>query len=338
MNLKQLIPVLALLVVPVHARAQQRLPIIDMHLHALAADDNGPPPLGLCVPLLPHLPPLDPKRAWEEVFIEVFKNPPCSDPIWSPMTDEEVMEQTMEVLDRRSIIGVLSGTPARVRLWSKVAPGQFVPSVQFRIGRDEISPDAMRRLFKSGDFAVLGEVSNQYAGIAPNDKRMEPYWALAEELDVPVAIHMGEGPPGAPYLGTPRYRVRLGRPLLLEEVLVRHPSLRVSVMHYGSPFIDEMIALLQSYPQVYVDIGANLWRYPPAHFYGHLKRLIDAGFGKRVMFGSDQMSWPGIIEPAIAIIEAASFLSEEQKRDIFYNNAARFLRLSEEEIAKHHGK
>lgn len=54
------------------------------------------------------------------------------------------------------------------------------------------------------------------------------------------------------------------------------------------------------------------------------------------MFGSDQMNWPGIIEPAIAIIEEAPFLNGEQKRDIFYNNAARFLRLSEKEIAKHH--
>jgi predicted TIM-barrel fold metal-dependent hydrolase len=28
--------------------------------------------------------------------------------------------------------------------------------------------------------------------------------------------------------------------------------------------------------------------------------------------------------------------TEVQKRDILYNNAARFLRLSDEEIAKHH--
>ena len=34
----------------------------------------------------------------------------------------------------------------------------------------------------------------------------------------------------------------------------------------------------------------------------------------------------------------ADFLTEEQKRDIFYNNTARFLRLSQEEIARHHGK
>ncbi len=65
---------------------------------------------------------------------------------------------------------------------------------------------------------------------------------------------------------------------------------------------------------------------------------MDAGFGKRVMFGSDQMNWPGVIEPAIAVIQEAPFLSEEQKRDILYNNAARFLRLSEQEIARHHGR
>ena len=36
--------------------------------------------------------------------------------------------------------------------------------------------------------------------------------------------------------------------------------------------------------------------------------------------------------------KSAPFLSEEQKRDIFYNNAARFLRLTEQEIAKHQGR
>jgi uncharacterized protein len=49
-------------------------------------------------------------------------------------------------------------------------------------------------------------------------------------------------------------------------------------------------------------------------------------------------SAPASAEPAIAIIDEAPFLSEEQKRDIFYNNAARFLRLSEEEIARHHAR
>ena len=63
-----------------------------------------------------------------------------------------------------------------------------------------------------------------------------------------------------------------------------------------------------------------------------------AGFGKRVMFGSDQGDWPGVIEPAIAIVEGAPFLTEEQKRDILYHNAARFLRFTDAQMSKHHGR
>lgn len=318
------------------ANAQARLPIIDMHMHASAADSNGPPPLALCLPMLPNTPPHDPIRPWPDVFMEVFKNPKCADPIWSAKTDKDVMDGTIEVMKRRNIIGVLGGTPERVLAWSEAAPGRFIRSVQFSVG-DDITPDDLRRLVKEKKFAAFGEIGNQYLGIAPDDERMRPYWALAEELDVPVAYHMGEGPAGVAGL-VPTYRARLSSPFLLEEVLARHPRLRVSVMHYGSPLIDEMIAMLGAYPHLYIDIGGIQWFYPREYFHAQLKKFIDAGVGNRVMFGSDQMNWPGLIEPSIALIEEAPFLSEQQKRNILYNNAARFLRLSQEEIRKHHGK
>lgn len=41
-----------LLMLPSTATAQQdNLPIIDMHMHAKAAADFGPPPVTLCIPL-----------------------------------------------------------------------------------------------------------------------------------------------------------------------------------------------------------------------------------------------------------------------------------------------
>ena len=50
------------------------------------------------------------------------------------------------------------------------------------------------------------------------------------------------------------------------------------------------------------------------------------------------MVWPEMIDVAIDRIQSAGFLSEDQKRDILYNNAARFLRLSPQEIDRHHGR
>ncbi len=54
------------------------------------------------------------------------------------------------------------------------------------------------------------------------------------------------------------------------------------------------------------------------------------------MFGSDEMTWPDSIGLAIDYINNADFLTEIQKHDILYNNAARYLRLSEDQIREHH--
>jgi predicted TIM-barrel fold metal-dependent hydrolase len=47
------------------------------------------------------------------------------------------------------------------------------------------------------------------------------------------------------------------------------------------------------------------------------------------------MVWPETIERSIQVIKDAPFLNEAQKRNILYNNAARFLRLDAATIAKH---
>ena len=164
---------------------------------------------------------------------------------------------------------------------------------------------------------------------------MEPYWELAEELDVPVGIHVGGSPPGEPYLGNGA-RSWLESPMTLEEILIEHPRLRLFIMHAGYPMLDDLINILHMHPQVYVEVGAIAFAKPRPAFYRYLRNIVEAGFGNRVMFGSDQMVWPEAIERSINTIQEAPFLTRQQKTDIFYNNAARFLGLSEEKIAEHH--
>ena len=201
----------------------------------------------------------------------------------------------------------------------------------------DCSVEYLRELHVAGKLDVLAEIYGWSLGMAPDDERLEPYWALAEELDIPVGIHIGAAiPPGIIYFAARDNRARLHSPLALEDVLVRHPRLRVYVMHAGYPMLDEMLALLYAHPQVYVEVAAIVWHMPRDGFYRYLETLVDAGFGNRVMFGTDNLDWPGLIERSIAVIDEAPFLSEQERRDILYHNAARFLRLSEEEIARHH--
>ncbi len=186
---------------------------------------------------------------------------------------------------------------------------------------------SIRQWATDSTIQVSGELSFQYVGIAPSDSVAEATYALAERLDLPVGVHVALGPPGTTYTVSPRYRVRLGDPLLFEETLVRHPHLRLYIMHAGFPRIDEMLALMYAHPQVYVDIAVVDWLLPRTVFYDYLKRLVDAGMDHRIMFGSDEMVWPGALGMAITAVEQAPFLTASQKRAILRENAARFLRL-----------
>jgi predicted TIM-barrel fold metal-dependent hydrolase len=133
-----------------------------------------------------------------------------------------------------------------------------------------------------------------------------------------------------PYTCCPKYRNALGNPALLEEVLIRHPRLRIYLMHAGFPYEQETFAI-HMYPQVYAALGVLDWNRPREESHEYLRTLVRAGFGKRLMFGSDEMVWPEAVGLAVEGIESASFLTEEQKRDIFYNNAGRCFRLDKNE-------
>ena len=210
--------------------------------------------------------------------------------------------------------------------------------VRMRLGIDASIPDPqtlerIRRLHAGGQLSAIAEVGSQYHGLGPDDPQMEPLWALAEELDLPVGLHMGLGWPGV-NADMPKMRMRLGNPLLLEDVLVRHPKLRVYIMHAGWPHIDGLLAMLHSFPGLYIDVGVIDWAIAEPEFHAYLKRIVEAGFADRVMYGSDQMVWPDAISLSIQRIKRAPYLSARQKRDILFNNAVRFFRWKELEACR----
>lgn len=319
--------------------ASAQLPIIDMHLHARRADYIGPHPPPMCAPF--YVMPRSDAAGAADLELE-FEGAACDVPVFPSETDDRVMRDTIEIMQRRNIIGMVSGEPDLMETWKAASPDRIIVGLDLRV-RPSMSQthvnvrsaDDIRALFEAGKFSVLGEVMAQYEGLTPDDPLLAPYWAVAEELDIPVGIHLGPGGPGEPYSSS-GYRARNSSALGMEEVMARHPRLRVYLMHAGYPMADDLRALLFAYPQVYVDISSIVYTEPRPAFYAFLKDLVDAGYGDRILFGSDQMIWPGVIEPSIQSIEDAPFLTQAQKRNIFYNNAARFLRLSDDEIARHH--
>jgi len=230
--------------------------------------------------------------------------------------------------------GVVSGGNgdrlAAALRWRDNEPGRFVAGASIRGSADTPLPElaVLRKAFESGKFRVLGEVTSQYAGYSLSAPQYDPYLSLAEEFDIPVALHTGTMPPGTTFDECCHTaRAKFGHPELIEDALNKHPKLRLNLMHCGYPYVEETIAILMQYPQVNADLGAIDWLLPRPAFHAYLRALVEAGHAKRLMFGSDHMFWPDAIGLAIEAVEAAPFLSEADKDDIFFNNAQRFYQL-----------
>jgi uncharacterized protein len=245
--------------------------------------------------------------------------------------------------------------PGDVQGWLEAAPGRFIggpampcpPTPQepfYRCFAETRGwPDVawLESEMKAGRIGILGELLLVYTGDHPGDARMSPYWALAAKYDVPIAVHINRGPP--PGVGPrsdprccPGFNGEMGNPALLRTVLERHRGLRILLQHVGPPgpltFDEETRALLRDYPTVSFDMSIiNSTLSPQAHA-AELKRLIDAGFGDRLMFGSDTRP----AAPILRALERIIWLTGEQRRAILYDNAARFLRLDPQTVARHH--
>ena len=276
---------------------------------------------------------------------------------WLDEDDDARLATTLAEMDANAVVLAVIGIPQPEDVATYIVPhsDRFIGGVEtgcprvtaggrwqcFEDGSGLADLTWLRREIGAGRIGAIHEIVNIYAGLAAGDPKLEPYWALAEELDVPTGIHIGRGPPAdSPFRPTgccPEFDSDMGNPALLRPVLDKHPKLRLWLEHVGAgdgipgipPYTDETMALLRDYPNVYLDMSITSFVMTPEVFEKHVRLLIDAGFGERIMFGSDNLP----IAPQLARIAAIEWLTPEHRRAILYDNAARFLRLSPERIA-----
>lgn len=303
-----------------------RPPIIDMHVHA-SMSMGGQPACANTPAFLASDPAQKEDRfGWKPV--------PCANPLLHAKTPAAYPKEVQAEMERLNVTAVVMGDEKTVNQWKTDAPGRVIPGTAFDRAalsgpQKEAELKRLRAAYTTGGFKIMGEVGLQYEGISPSDPAVDAYFALAEELDIPVGVHMGTGGSGRANLSTPKFRGSMGNPLLFEELLARHPKLRLWIMHSGYPMIDNLLTLLQANSHVYVDVAGLIWSYPIKEVNQYIQRMVEAGFEDRVMFGTDQLLWPNLMAQSINIIDTADYLTPEQKRDILYNNAARFLRLDQ---------
>ncbi|WP_194766298.1 amidohydrolase family protein [Tamlana sp. I1] len=188
---------------------------------------------------------------------------------------------------------------------------------------------AFKVLIESGKLKVFGEIGAIYDGYTLSDPEFEPFLRICEQYDIPVAVHTGGSVEDITYRCCPDFRIKLGDPYTIENVLAKFPKLRIYMMHAGEAFYEHALRLMLQYSQLYTDLGVILWVHEFALDCAEqfLRKAKKYGLLDRVMFGSDQMVWPHAIEKSINQLNSYDFLTQEDKKKIFYDNAVTFLKL-----------
>lgn len=175
---------------------------------------------------------------------------------------------------------------------------------------------------------------NQFAGFKihsfvqrfdPWDERMDPFYAFMEEAQKPVIFHTG-------------FEEFYQRPMPVERLrrlLVKYPKLPAVFVHMAFPWIEEAFALMDVYPNLYLDatgvfvyLRKSFQPFLPDHLAGErFARVLRTGLENqkgRVMFGSDHPVGWGDMEKVYKDLSFVD-LSDELVESLTYGSAKSFI-------------
>jgi predicted TIM-barrel fold metal-dependent hydrolase len=117
-----------------------------------------------------------------------------------------------------------------------------------------------------------------YQNWNPQDPRHLPLFKKAEALGIPVNVHQGTSfvRPGP---------LKFANPILLEDIAVACPDLRIVISHMGHPWEDECVVLIRKHPNLYANISAL--HYRPLRHYQAFISALEYGVDHKLIFGSD---------------------------------------------------
>jgi predicted TIM-barrel fold metal-dependent hydrolase len=155
-------------------------------------------------------------------------------------------------------------------------------------------------------------------GFAPDDRLAYPLYEVIEELGAVALFHTGQTGIGARVRGGGGIRLKYSNPMLVDDVAVDFPDLRIILAHPSFPWQDEALAVATHKEHVHIDLSG----WSPKYFPPPLIRYANSLLQDKVLFGSD---YP-VITPDRWLADFAGLdLKDAVRPKILKENAARLL-------------
>lgn len=154
----------------------------------------------------------------------------------------------------------------------------------------------------------------------PGDQMAWPLYEVINHYGLPAIFHTGHSGMGTGMPGGGGIRLKYGQPILVDEVAVAFPDIKIILAHPGWPWTDESLSMALHKPNVFIDLSG----WSPKYFPPQIIRYANTQLGHKFLFGSDYPLIPP--ERWITAYDEAGF-KPEVRDPILKGNAARLLGL-----------
>ncbi|MEY2927156.1 MAG: hypothetical protein RL367_1633 [Pseudomonadota bacterium] len=154
----------------------------------------------------------------------------------------------------------------------------------------------------------------------PADRVAYPIYEVIAEYGLPAIFHTGHSGMGTGMPGGGGVRLKWGQPMLIDDVAVDFPAMKIILAHPSWPWVDESLSMALHKDNVFIDLSG----WSPKYFQPQIIQYANTQLKHKMMFGSD---FP-LIKPDkwMAAAQVAGF-KDDVLPLIMKDNAARVLGL-----------
>ncbi|MDD5748016.1 MAG: amidohydrolase family protein [Actinomycetota bacterium] len=143
--------------------------------------------------------------------------------------------------------------------------------------------------------------------LKPNDKQMYGVYKEACDLGIPVLFHTGT----QFHAGT---KLKYSKPIDIDDVAVDLPELKIIIAHFGWPWYEEAMAVVQRNQNVYFNIAGWAPKRIPPFIWSYMKGPVK----DRALLGSD---YPLVSRKRIVSELSQIEIPDEIREKLCYKNA-----------------
>lgn len=129
------------------------------------------------------------------------------------------------------------------------------------------------------DLGLRGiKLGANYQSFDPLESRALAIYREAERHGLPILFHIGTS-------GVRTAPINYAHPLIIDEIAMRYPELRIIMAHMGHPWTVDSVVVIRKHPHVYADISGLIYRKHT--LYQALLQATEWNVMHKLLFGSD---------------------------------------------------